>query len=563
MTTELTTSAVTAARTVTGHGGELALGVLSAAGVAEIFTLSGGHIFPFYDACVKANVPIYDVRHEQTATFAAEAMAKLTRRPGVAVLTAGPGVTNGVSAMTTAAFNGSPVVVLGGRAPQARWGAGSLQELDHVPLVAPIMKSARTAQSTAEIPRLVSRAVTEALTPHRGPVFVDFPLDVLYASAEATLEPPVSPAPRQADPELVAKAVGLIREASRPCLLAGTDVWWDGAWEPLRRCAEALRVPTFVNGLGRGCLPADHELAFSRTRSSLKSADVVVVVGTPLDFRLSFGHFGSAQVVHIVDASESRAAHMKPAVSVVGDLAQILDEMATLGGAGVGRRAGARASAGAADHEPWIAQLRAEEGARRAEERALLESRAAPIHPGRVYGELGRRLSRDAVVIGDGGDFVSWAGRLVDSYQPGLWLDPGPYGCLGTGSGYALGARVAHPDRQIVLLLGDGAAGFSLMDVDSLVRHRLAVVIIVGNNGIWGLEKHPMQAIYGYDVAADLQAGCRYDQVVKALGGAGETVRSAAKLGAAFDRAFAAGVPYLLNVILDPKIAYPRSSNLG
>src|SRR5205807_7141315 len=183
-------------------------------------------------------------------------------------------------------------------------------------------------------------------------------------------------------------------------------------------------------------------------------------------------------------------------------------------------------------------------------------------HPARVYGELRKVLDRDAVVIGDGGDFVSWAGRLVDSYQPGCWLDPGPYGCLGTGLGYAMAARVAHPDRQVVLMLGDGAAGFNLMDADSLVRHELPVVIVVGNNGIWGLEKHPMQALYGYDVAAELQPECRYDEVVKALGGAGETVADPSQLGAALDRGLASGVPYLVNVLLDPAVAYSRSSNL-
>jgi acetolactate synthase-1/2/3 large subunit len=216
-----------------------------------------------------------------------------------------------------------------------------------------------------------------------------------------------------------------------------------------------------------------------------------------------------------------------------------------------------------ADHQPWIAKLRDEEMRRRAAEQAELEADTDPIHPARIYGELRTRLARDAIVIGDGGDFVSYAGKLVDSYEPGCWMDPGPFGCLGTGLGYAIAARVVHPDRQVVLLQGDGALGFSGMDYDTLVRHGLPVVGIVGNNGIWGLEKHPMQMIYGYDVAADLQAGCRYDRVVEGLGGAGETVEHPGDLGPALDRAFAAGVPYLVNVITDPAVAYPRSSNLA
>jgi len=212
------------------------------------------------------------------------------------------------------------------------------------------------------------------------------------------------------------------------------------------------------------------------------------------------------------------------------------------------------------DVATWVAGLRDIAQAAAAGDRELLESASDPIHPARIYGELLPRLAEDAVVIGDGGDFVSFAGRFVEPKQPGGWLDPGPYGCLGTGAGYAIAARLARPSAQIVLLYGDGAAGFSLMDVDTLVRHRLPVVIVVGNNGMWGLEKHPMQFLYGYDVAAELRQETRYDEVVKALGGAGETVARPGDLGAALDRAFASGVPYLVNVLTDPAVAYPRTT---
>ncbi len=535
------------------HGGELALATLRAHGVDTMYTLSGGHIFPFYDAAVQREpgVRIVDVRHEQTATFAAEAAAKLTRNVGVAVLTAGPGVTNGVSAVASAQFNGSPLLVLGGRAPQARWGAGSLQEFDHVPLLTPITKLAATVTATEAIPGDVDAAVRTALSPHRGPVFLDFPLDVVFGMAEAEVPDARRPAGVEPDPDAVVRAADLIARAERPAIVAGSDVWWEGAHDALRATAEALRVPVFLNGLGRGCLPADHELCFVRTRSLLKSeADVVVVIGTPLDFRLSFGSFGEAQVVHVVDHPDRQAGHVDPAVRVSGDLARVLTAWAD--------RTGDRA-----DHEPWIARLADAEAAARDAELPLLGADDDPIKPTRIYGELRSRLDRDAVVVCDGGDFVSYAGKYVDVYEPGCWLDTGPFGCLGTGMGGAIAARVTHPDRQVVVLLGDGAAGFSLMDVDTLVRHDLPVVMVVGNNGIWGLEKHPMQQLYGYDVAADLQPGCRYDEVVRALGGAGETVTDPAEVGPALDRAFAAGVPYLVNVLTDPADAYPRTSNLA
>ena len=543
---------MTGSRRVAGHGGDLALAALRPFGVDTLFTLSGGHVFPLYDAAVKdGGVRLLDVRHEQTATFAAEGVAKLTRRPGVAVLTAGPGVTNGVSAVTTASFNGSPLVVLGGRSPQARWGAGSLQEFDHVPVLAPITKHAATSTATEAIGRDVHDAVVAAVTPHRGPVFVDLPLDVVFGEGEGEVPDAVVPAGIEPDPGEVARAAALIAAAERPAVIAGSDVYWGGAWEALQAFVESHRVPTFVNGLGRGCLPADHELAFSRTRGLLKSeADVVVVIGTPLDFRISFGSFGDAQVVHVVDSPDGRAGHVQAAASPAGDIARILTAFAD--------HTGDRA-----DHEPWIARLRDAETAAFADDEALLAADADPIRPTRIYGELRKRLDRDAVVVCDGGDFVSYAGKYIDSYEPGCWMDPGPYGCLGTGLGYAIAARITHPDRQVVVMMGDGAAGFSLMDVDTLVRHRLPVVIVMGNNGIWGLEKHPMQLLYGYDVAADLQPGCRYDQVVAALGGAGEVVERPADIGPALDRAFAAGVPYLVNVLTDPADVYPRSSNLG
>lgn len=536
---------------VEGHGGDLALAALRAYGVREMFTLSGGHVFPLYDAAHRTGFPIYDVRHEQSAVFAAEAVAKLQRRPGVAVLTAGPGVTNGVSGLTSAFFNGSPVLVLGGRAPSFRWGSGSLQEIDHVPLVAPVTKHAATVAACDEVTDAVAGALRAALTPHRGPTFLDLPLEVVFSTGEAAV-PVVAPIPPvEPDPDEVAKAARVIASAQRPVIVAGSDVYAGDAVAALREAAEALQVPVFTNGMGRGALPPEHPLAFSRARRvALRGADVVVVVGTPLDFRLNFGDFGEATVVHIVDAPSQRAQHVTPTVAPAGDLRLILSALADHSG-------------DRADHTDWIADLRAAEDAARQRYDEEMTADTDPIRPARVYGELRRVLAPDAVTIGDGGDFVSYAGRYLEPAQPGTWLDPGPYGCLGTGMGYAMGARVSYPDRQICVLMGDGAAGFSLMDVESLVRQKLPVVIVVGNNGIWGLEKHPMRAMYGYDVAADLQPELRYDDVVTALGGAGETVAKAGELRGALERAFDAGVPYLVNVLTDPADAYPRSSNLA
>jgi acetolactate synthase-1/2/3 large subunit len=535
------------------HAGVLAARTLRAHDVDTVFTLNGGHIWSLYDGCVQEGVRIVDTRHEQTATFAAEGWAKVTRRVGVAALTAGPGVTNGISAITSAWLNGSPVFVVGGRAPMGRWGQGSLQELDHVPLVAPITKYAATAFAADDVPSEFDRALRAARTPHRGPTFVDVPLD-RWGPSDADVTGPVAAAEvtgAPPDPDAVTRVAELLAASERPVLLIGADVYWAGAEAEARALVEAVTVPAFANDMGRGVLAADHPLCFARARSiGFREADLIVVAGTPLDFRLGFGRFGDAQVVHLADAPGGVATHATLAASSAGDLARAFTALTAHGAA-------PRA------HDRWIDRLRDDERARRDSELPMLTADSSPIHPGRVYGELRARLARDAIVIGDGGDFVSYAGKFIDSYAPGTFLDPGPFGCLGMGPGYALAAGLARPGAQVVLMLGDGAIGFSLGDYEALVRHGVDVVAIVGNNGIWGLEKHPMQALFGYDVACDLAPATRYDLVAQDLGCHGEFVTEPSELGPALDRALAFDGPALVNVLTDPADAYPRSSNLG
>jgi acetolactate synthase-1/2/3 large subunit len=543
---------------LSGHAGAHAVAVAQRYGVTTMFTLCGGHVFPLYDGAVKADPPLrlVDVRHEQTAAFAAEGVARLTRAPGLAVVTAGPGITNTVSAVTSAWFNGAPVVILGGRAPDYLWGKGALQELDHVPLLAPVTKHAGTVHETARVAFSVDEAFRLALTPHRGPVFCDFPVEAIYGEASVELPevPPRTPA-STADALAgdVDRIAALLAAAHRPVLVLGSDVWLDGAEVAARGCAEILRLPTIANGQARGILPRGHDLLVTRARSqALAEADLVIVAGVPLDFRLRYGSFGAkdapANVVHVADSAAGIATHCQLAASAAGDLTAFFSELA-----------GACGSRPQGDPE-WLPRLRETARGSAVADAALLASTADPVHPMRVYGELVKTLADDSVVIGDGGDFVSFAGRLVEPAFPGRWLDPGPYGCLGTGLGYAMAARITYPASQVVLLLGDGAAGLSLMDVDTLVRHNLPVVMIVGNNSAWGLEKEPMRAAYGYDVTADLRPGTRYDEVVRALGGAGELVTTSDQLAPALKRAFAASVPYLINVITDVSAAYPRTT---
>jgi acetolactate synthase-1/2/3 large subunit len=533
-----------------GHGGLIAARVMKAAGITHIFTLSGGHIFPFHDGCHHEGIRIVDVRHEMTAGFAAEGWARITRTPGVAVITAGPGVTNVMSALAQAKFNRVPVLALGGRAPEFRWGHGSLQEIDHVPFVDPLAPS-RTVMETGEIAHALLDALHDSVTPPRGPRFLDFPADVLFSIVDMGFEvPPPSPVttPGSTDVDAIAK---LLMSAERPILVAGSNVWMDHAEEALVTLAETAELPVFVNGQGRGCIPADHRLAFARARSkAMKEADLVIVAGTPMDFRLGFGQFGPAKVVHL----DSHPDHIAEHVALEASIGAPLDLTFPALTAAISKPA---------DTKAWQEALRETEEAKRDAAQVELRSDSKPIHPMRVYGDLVPLLDRDAVVIGDGGDFVSYAGREVPSYEPGCWLDPGPFGCLGVGPGYAMAARLAHPDRQIVLMYGDGAVGFAASDLESLVRHKLPVVAVIGNNGIWALEKFPMQALYGYDVATDLQPGMRYDQMMESFGGRGELVTDPDELTPALKRAFDSGEPTVVNVLTDPEIAYPRSSNLA
>ncbi len=535
------------------HGGRIVAKVLKSRGVDHLFTLSGGHLFSIYDGCKEEGIALVDVRHEQTAAFAAEGMAKATRNVGVAALTAGPGVTNGLSAIAGAQANGSPVCALGGRAPEMRWGSGSLQEIDHLPFVSPLVKSAQTVKDPAEIAAMTAAALDLAMAAPGGPTFLDYPLDVVFSEAE-TVVPPL-PDTGAAQPAAgVEQAAALLAGAERPAIMAGSGLYWGHGEEEMRGLAEALGIPVFLNGLGRGCLPADHELAFSRARGAgLKGADVALVIGVPMDFRLGFGgSFGEeTKIIRLDVAPNALSANRAPEVDLVGDVRASLAAIREGAGEGVPRTAG------------WLQELGAVEAEKRAAEQVELDDSRSPLHPVRIYRELGEVLDRDAIVVGDGGDFVSYAGRFINTYQPGCWMDPGPFGCLGAGPGQAIGAKVAHPDRQVCLLLGDGAFGFAGMEFDTMARHGLGVVGVMGNNGIWALEHHPMKFLYGYSVAAELRPETRYDEMVESLGCDGILVREPGELRPALERAFESGRPTLVNVLTDPEVVYPRKSNLA
>jgi acetolactate synthase I/II/III large subunit len=536
------------------NAGELIALALKRAGIRHLFTLNGGHIWPILTGAAEHGIRIIDVRHEQSATFAAEGWAKVTRECGVAAVTAGPGVTNATSALAQAQAGDSPIFLLGGRAPVARWGMGSLQEMDHVAVVKTITKKAITLASADEAYRLTAECMRTALSRRTGPVFMDVPIDVLFGAAdvpEATEHLTVDPGPSP-DPDAIAHAARLIRGAERPAVIAGGGVWWSHAEAELTHLVEMAHLPLCVNGMARGMLPPRHPLSFPRARGpALGEADLILVIGVPLDFRLNFGQppvFAKDAKLVLIDVDDHRK-HRSGEVSIYGDLKASL---AALG----------RAAAGAPERVSWLEKLRDAEAASRQRDQTMTTSDSSPVHPARLIAEVERFSDPDAIFVGDGGDFVSFAGRLLERPRPGLWIDPGPYGCLGSGPAYAMAAKLAHPDRQVILLSGDGAFGFSAMEFDTMVRHGIPVVSVIGNNGIWALEKHPMLSLLGVSIAADLGPRTRYDKVVEALGGYGELVESPDQIGPALERAFRSGLPACINTICDPAAEYPRSSVL-
>jgi len=537
-----------------GNAGELVALALKQAGVSHLFTLNGGHIWPVLTGAAEHGIRVIDVRHEQSAAFAAEGWAKVTRECGVAAVTAGPGVLNSASALAQAQGNDSPMFVIGGRAPVSRWGMGSLQEMDHLEVTRSLTKKAVTLTSADDAYRTAAECIRSALSRRTGPVFMDIPIDVFFGAAdlpEATEHLTVDPG-SPPDPELIEQAARVIRDAERPLVVAGGGVWWARAEDELRALVEAANLPLTVNGMARGMLPPGHPLFFSRARGqALRDADLIVLVGVLLDFRLNFGLppvFGEDARLLYLDVDGHRK-HRPAEVAIFGQVKAALSQLGA-------------ALAGGTHRDVWLQALRETETAARQRDEAMTSSESAPVHPARLIAEVDQFADPDAIIVGDGGDFISFAGRLIERDKPGLWIDPGPFGCLGSGPGYAIAAKLARPGRQVILLSGDGAFGFSAMEFDTMVRHRIPVVCLVGNNGIWALEKHPMQRLLGMSVAADLGSKTRYDKVVEALGGYGELVERPEEIRPALERAFKSGLPACINVICDPDAEYPRSSVL-
>ena len=527
------------------QGGRLVARAIKAEGVDAIFTLSGGHVMAIYEGCRQEGMRVIDVRHEQAAAHAAEAWGRMRRACGVAVATAGPGVTGTVTAVANCAVSQTPLLVIGGARPLVQAEKGALQELDQLSVFRPLTKWSAVCTAPDRLPEFVATAFRHALARPRGPVYLELPMDVLFAEAAPDAEAAASRSEARpfGDPREMMKAADLLSRADRPLVIAGSGIWWDGAWAALRAFVDNGRLPVFLQGSARGALPPGHDLVFQHARSAaLAAADVVCVIGTGLDFRLRFGRIPEdAKLVHIHSDATELGRNRAPDAAIVADCGAALGILAD----GVKAPADFR--------EDWLSVLRDAEERWWDEHRTEIESDSAPLHHYRLGAELDKVLDPTTVVIGDGGDVVAAVSRVLRVHKPGHWLDPGPFGCLGVGPPYALGVKTALPEKQVVVVAGDGAFGLNGFELDSLSRFDMPAVFVIGNDAGWGEIRIPQIGIYGEDAeVATRLAPTPYERLADVFGGHPERVERPGELAPALERALGSGEVAVVNVMLDP-----------
>ena len=544
-------------------GGHLVAKGLRAEGIDAIFTLCGGHIIDIYDGCVDEGIRVVDVRHEQVAAHAADGYARVTGRPGCAVVTAGPGTTDAVTGVANALRAESPMLLIGGQGALDQYRMGSLQDLPHVDMMRPITKFASSVLSTERVADMISMAFRESLGGAPGPAYLEIGRDIL--DAQIPRERAVIPQPGHyrastvsiADPTDIERLAEILVRAERPCLLLGSQVWTCRAGDAAIEIARALNIPAFTNGAARGTLAPGDPHHFQQTRRyAFKHADVIVIVGTPFDFRMGYGKRLSpaATVVQIDMDYRTVGKNRDVSLGLVGDVGAILAAVS---------QAASPTNNGAAKREPWLKALREEEQRLVDERLPRLLKDTAPIHPLRLAHEINQFLTENTLFIGDGGDVVTFSGGVVQPKGPGLWMDPGPLGTLGVGVPFAMAAKTARPELEVLCLFGDGAFSLTGWDFETMVRFNLAFIGVVGNNSHMNQIRYGQIQKYGEDRGeiGNKLGDVHYDQFAKMLGGYGEEVREPQEIAPALQRARESGKPALINVWIDPNAFAPGTMN--
>ncbi|GII58257.1 acetolactate synthase I/II/III large subunit [Planotetraspora thailandica] len=545
-------------------GGHLVAKALKAEGIDVIFTLCGGHIIDIYDGCIDEGIDVVDVRHEQVAAHAADGYARITGKPGCAVVTAGPGTTDAVTGVANAFRAESPMLLIGGQGALSQHKMGSLQDLPHVDMMTPITKFAATVPSTERVADIVSMAFRECYSGAPGPSFLEIPRDVL--DARVPLEKARIPkaghyraSTRQlGDPAAIERLADLIVHSEKPAILLGSQVWTCRATDDAIDFVRALNVPAYMNGSGRGTLPPGdpHHFQLSR-RYAFTEADLIIIVGTPFDFRMGYGKRLSptATVVQIDLDYRTVGKNRDIDLGIVGDAGLVLS-------AAVAAASG-RDDNGSARRKKWLEELREVET--KAFEKRLPRqlSGSQPIDPYRLVHEINEFLTEDTIYIGDGGDIVTFSGQVVQPKSPGHWMDPGPLGTLGVGVAFAMAAKYAQRDKEVLCLFGDGAFSLTGWDFETMVRFDLPFIGVIGNNSSMNQIRYGQAAKYGEDRGrvGNTLGDVRYDEFARMLGGYGEEVRDPADIRPALERARESGKPALINVWVDPDVYAPGTMN--
>ena len=530
-------------------GSDLLAQALKSQGADVLFYVMGGPMLETESALIKLGVRAIDTRHEQAAAMEAHAYGRVTRRPAVCMGCSGPGATNLVTGVANAWVDAAPLIAIGGASPRVQLEMDAFQEIDQVAVMRPITKWAHRVLDARRIPELVATAFRQATSGRPGPVYLDLPGDILgekVDDATVTFPPAPRPAPRSlGDPAAIREAVSLLARAERPLIVGGSGVWWSDGAAAFQALVEGAGIPFYTTPISRGTVPEDHALAFLNARAkAFAEADVILVVGTRINYVIQFlraPRFAADLKVIQVDVEPTELNHNRQAdVPIAGDARAVLEQLL----------AEARGRIDPSRYGAWVAKLRAIDHEKQAEMDKLMSTDQTPIHPLRLCKEVRDFLRRDAILVVDGQEILNYGRQSIPTFVPGHRLNSGPFGCMGVGLPFGLGAKVAQPDTQVVVLHGDGSYGLNAMEIDTAVRHRIPVVVVISNNGGWTADMPWARP----DPKPGRNLGfTRYDRVAVELGAHGEFVEKPHEIRPALERAYASGKPAVVNVITDPK----------
>jgi thiamine pyrophosphate-dependent acetolactate synthase large subunit-like protein len=528
-------------------GGELLAQALKSQGVDTMFYVMGGPMLEAEATSIKLGIRAVDTRHEQAAALSAHAWGRIMRRPGVAMGCSGPGATNLLTGVANAFTDAAPLVAIGGSSPRVSLGMEAFQEIDQVAIFKPVTKWAERIYDARRIPEIVATAFRQATTGRPGPVYLDLPGDILGDKVDEekiTFPPAWKTLPRpRGDQGAVQEAIALLAKAERPVILGGSGVWWSDGANAFQQLVETTGVPFYTTPISRGTVPEDHALAFLNARSTaFTEADVLVTIGTRFNWVVQFGRpprfAKNLKVIH-VDINPTQIGWNRDVdVPIVGDARAVLEQLVEE----------AKGKIDPKRYASWVGRLRVIDAEKNAEQEKAMSSDNAPIHPLRLCKEVRDFLKRDAILVVDGQEILNFGRQSIPTYTPGHRLNSGAFGCMGVGLPFGVGAKVAKPDAQVLVLHGDGSYGINAMEVDTAVRHNIPVVVVISNNGGW--TANTSWALPLPKPGRNL-GHTRYDRVAIELGAHGEFVEKASEIRPALERAYASGRPAVVNVITD------------